>query len=77
MEGGGKADGVMSAEGVRICLGQASLGNRAQGRESAGGEGDFLAGSLCFVLLASVFLLKKWWVTCRLWGLGEGNRILE
>lgn len=44
MEDGGKADGVMSAEGVRICLGQGSLG-RAWGRESAGGEGGFLAGS--------------------------------
>ena len=35
MEDGGKADGVMSAEGVRICLGQASLGNRAREGESA------------------------------------------
>lgn len=32
---GGKVDGVMSAEGVRICLGQASLGNRAREGESA------------------------------------------
>lgn len=44
----------------RICLGQASHGNEARRCESAGEEERFLARSYeYFILLASVFLVKK------------------
>lgn len=58
MEDGGKADGVMSAEGVRICLGQGSLGNRAQDVKVQW-RGRFSSRKLVLCPIGFCFLAEK------------------
>ena len=61
VEGGGKADGAESAEGTgtgRTCPHHVPGENQAGRGEGAAEVGGFLAKVECFVLMASIFLVK-------------------